>query len=604
MHQIKKTTMKNVLSYISAVMLGTLALSSCDDNFERPPMIYPTAEHDANTTVTDLKTKYWSMDRNYVNTVGSLADFTGNNDDQNKDVYISGRVVSESEPGNVYNSIVLQQPDGTALNVAVRTNKLEKSYPFGQEVIINVTGLKIGGYNGLMQLGAEGTYNGAPSMTFMESADFEKVAELNGAPDAAAVDTLVLTLDDIADKSQANLIKYQSQLVRFDNLTFEEPGKTFSADGQTTNRYAKDANGKRINVRTSAYASFADQVVPAGTGSVVGILSYYGTDWQLLLNNITGVIGFDGTTTPDDPVNPPTPPTGGGDGTEAAPFTVAQVIGGASGTGVWAKGYIVGWVEGQVLAEGAKFDATNVTAASNILIAETADCKDVTKCVPVQLPSGTDARTKLNLKDNAGNLGKEVALKGDLAAYFGTAGIKAVSDFKIDGQGGDTPAAPADPVTSINEGFDGGTIPAGWTQQQVKGDKSWYTPSYQNNYYAAMTGYKGTAPFDQWLFTPAIDLSKCDSKVLTFDTQVNGYGSTTSKFEVYVLSAADATKQLGQLAPTIAVAPESGYSQWVSSGNLDLSKFSGIVYIGFRYEAAQDANYATWCVDNIKLNVK
>ena len=215
--------MKNVLSYISAVMLGTLALSSCDDNFERPPMIYPTAEHDANTTVTDLKTKYWSMDRNYVQTVGSLADFTGNNDDQNKDVYISGRVVSESEPGNVYNSIVLQQPDGTALNVAVRTNKLEKSYPFGQEVIINVTGLKIGGYNGLMQLGAEDTYNGAPSMTFMESADFEKVAELNGQPDVAAVDTLVLTLDDIADKSQANLIKYQSQLVRFDNLTFEEP---------------------------------------------------------------------------------------------------------------------------------------------------------------------------------------------------------------------------------------------------------------------------------------------------------------------------------------------------------------------------------------------
>ncbi|MGM9827533.1 MAG: DUF5689 domain-containing protein [Muribaculaceae bacterium] len=598
--------MKNVLSYISAVMLGTLALSSCDDNFERPPMIYPTAENVANTTVTDLKTKYWSMDRNYVQTVGSLADFTGNNDDQNKDVYISGRVVSESEPGNVYNSIVLQQPDGTALNVAVRTNKLEKSYPFGQEVIINVTGLKIGGYNGLMQLGAEGTYNGAPSMTFMESADFEKVAELNGQPDAAAVDTLVLTLDDIADKSQANLIKYQSQLVRFDNLTFEEPGKTFSANGQTTNRYAKDANGKRINVRTSAYASFADQVVPAGTGSVVGILSYYGTDWQLLLNNITGVIGFDGTTTPDDPVNPPTPPTGGGDGTEAAPFTVAQVIGGASGTGVWAKGYIVGWVEGQVLAEGAKFDATNVTAASNILIAETADCKDVTKCVPVQLPSGTDARTKLNLKDNAGNLGKEVALKGDLAAYFGTAGIKAVSDFKLDGQSNpDVPDTPAEPVTSLNEGFEGGTLPAGWKLVKVSGDKDWYFRQFNENYYATVSGYQGkTPPFDAWLITPGLDLSKMDSKVLTFATQVNGYGSTTSKFQVFVLSADDPSKQLGELKPAVPTAPASGYSEWVESGNLDLSSYSGVVYIGFRYEAAQDANYATWCVDNIKLNVK
>lgn len=51
-------------------------------------------------------------------------------------------------------------------------------------------------------------------------------------------------------------------------------------------------------------------------------------------------------------------------------------------------------------------------------------------------------------------------------------------------------------------------------------------------------------------------------------------------------------------------APASGYSEWVESGNLDLSSYSGVVYIGFRYNAAQDANYATWCVDNIKLNVK
>ncbi|MDE6331677.1 MAG: hypothetical protein K2L80_03660, partial [Muribaculaceae bacterium] len=28
---------------------------------------------------------------------------------------------------------------------------------------------------------------------------------------------------------------------------------------------------------------------------------------------------------------------------------------------------------------------------------------------------------------------------------------------------------------------------------------------------------------------------------------------------------------------------------------------NGVVYIGFRYVAEQDANYATWCVDNVKL---
>ena len=111
--------MKNVLSYISAVMLGTLALSSCDDNFERPPMIYPTAENVANTTVTDLKTKYWSTDRNSVNTVGTAGDITSNAELAGDSAIFRGRVISESASGNIYNSIVVQGED-CALNISVR----------------------------------------------------------------------------------------------------------------------------------------------------------------------------------------------------------------------------------------------------------------------------------------------------------------------------------------------------------------------------------------------------------------------------------------------------------------------------------------------------
>lgn len=600
--------MKNVISYASAVMLGAVALSSCNDNFERPPMVYPSADITANATVEQLKSHFWQDSRNYVAQIGDLSQITGNSDDAGTHAIISGRVISESASGNIYNSIVIQQKDGPALNISVRTNKLEKSYPFGQEVIIDVTGQKIGGYNGLMQLGSEGVYNGAPSMTFMESTDFEAICQLNGAPDAAAVDTLAITLDQIADKSKANLIKYQSQLVRIDGLTFDDPGQPF-AGSQNTNRYAKDAAGRSINVRTSAYASFKDDLVPSGTGTVVGILSYYGSDWQLLLNDISGIMfeGYD-PENPGTPENPdtPNPPVGDGDGTEAKPYTVAQVLAGATGTDVWSEGYIVGWVDGMTLAEGAKFDATGVTAVSNILIAETADCKEVAKCVPVQLPSGTDARTKLNLKDNPGNLGKKVAVKGSLESYFGAKGIKTVSAYKLDGQSTpDVPDTPAEPVTSLNEGFEGGTLPAGWKLVKVSGDKDWYLRQFNENYYATVSGYQGkTPPFDAWLITPGLDLSKMDSKVLTFATQVNGYGSTTSKFQVFVLSADDPSKQLGELKPAVPTAPASGYSEWVESGNLDLSAYSGVVYIGFRYNATEDANYATWCVDNVKVNVK
>ena len=165
--------------------------------------------------------------------------------------------------------------------------------------------------------------------------------------------------------------------------------------------------------------------------------------------------------------------------------------------------------------------------------------------------------------------------------------------------------AHADPVASINENFDASSsIPAGWTQKQVAGDKAWYVPSFNGNNYAAMTGFKGNGPFDQWLISPPIIIDQLLDKTLTFDTQVNAYGSTQSALKVFVLTAADPTPDNAtQLSPNLAITPASGYSDWVNSGKLDLSAFSGIIYIGFEYTSPVADNYATWCVDNVKLNV-
>ena len=102
-----------------------------------------------------------------------------------------------------------------------------------------------------------------------------------------------------------------------------------------------------------------------------------------------------------------------------------------------------------------------------------------------------------------------------------------------------------------------------------------------------------------------INADRLPEKVMSFRTQVNGYGSTTSKFEVYVLTSNDPeTAEKTQLNPVLAEAPASGYSDWVNSGNLDLSGFTGKIYIGFRYAAENDANYATWCFDDVKVGVK
>ena len=172
--------------------------------------------------------------------------------------------------------------------------------------------------------------------------------------------------------------------------------------------------------------------------------------------------------------------------------------------------------------------------------------------------------------------------------------------------GGDVTPPAAETLTELNEGFENG-LPGPWANVKVSGDKEWYKTQYQNNGYAAMTGYRGIQPpFDAWLITPALNIKDAARKVLNFRTEVNGYGSTTSKFEVYVLnsdSPSTASVKV-QLNPTLPTAPASGYSGWVESGDIDLSQWSdGVYYIGFRYYATSDANYATWCLDDVKFNV-
>lgn len=292
-----------------------------------------------------------------------------------------------------------------------------------------------------------------------------------------------------------------------------------------------------------------------------------------------------------------------GDGQKNTPWSANQVIAGqGSGTTAWVKGYIVGSSAGKTAAE---FTPTATGASqSNIFIANTPDETDYTKCVPVQLPANTDARTSLNLATNPSNLGKAVSVLGSLEKYFGQPGVKSVSEFSLEGGiTPPTPPTPANPVTSIDETFPTTTIPTGWTQAQLAGNKAWYVATFDNNNYAAMTGYKGTAPFDQWLITPPVDMSKVADKKLSFDSQVNGYGSTTTTFEVFVMTSDNPSMSTNtKLNPKLAVAPASGYSGFVNSGEIDLSAFTGIIYIGFRYSATADANFATWCIDNVKLN--
>lgn len=132
----------------------------------------------------------------------------------------------------------------------------------------------------------------------------------------------------------------------------------------------------------------------------------------------------------DMPTKPETPELTT-DGTEANPYTVADAKIAATGTNVFVKAFIVGYVPDKALNEAIFGDAASAASApTNILVAASADETNVNNCMPIQLPPGA-IRTALNLKDNPGNLKQEVILCGNIENYFGATGLKSVAYAKI-----------------------------------------------------------------------------------------------------------------------------------------------------------------------------
>ena len=127
-----------------------------------------------------------------------------------------------------------------------------------------------------------------------------------------------------------------------------------------------------------------------------------------------------------------------GDGSKENPFSIADVY--ALNNTLTGKQWVVGYIVG-CAADGGKVSGGEATP-SNIALGATVDqTEDI---VAVQLASQSDPRAALNLVDNPGNLGAQVAVYGDLQAYFGAPGVKNVTDYEI--IGGVTPVEPTDTV--------------------------------------------------------------------------------------------------------------------------------------------------------------
>lgn len=302
-------------------------------------------------------------------------------------------------------------------------------------------------------------------------------------------------------------------------------------------------------------------------------------------------------------------PAFAGTGTEADPYTVADILAmdldNTNIASAYVKGYIVGSLKnGSFTASNASFTAEGAVA-SNIMIADDASCTDFNLVAAVQLVSKSDIRTSLNLIDNPGNLGKQLTIAGNVIKYCGHMGVKSPTAFTLGEGGGTTPDDPVTPPVAgplFSETFGAGM--GDFTTENVtlpEGLSYIFKADTQYGYIKA-TGYADKTNFETeaYLVSPVFDATKASKLTAKFDQALNFFASIdAAKTEATIVARVEGGEWQTLTIPTY---PEKTGWTFVNTGDIDLAAFDGKKFqIAFRYTST-DTKAGTWEIKNFEIN--
>ncbi len=157
------------------------------------------------------------------------------------------------------------------------------------------------------------------------------------------------------------------------------------------------------------------------------------------------------------------------------------------------------------------------------------------------------------------------------------------------------------------------TLP-GWKTYAEAGGKSWYGNEVSSRKWVQATAYNSAqAEVVTWMIAPVVDLTLSVKPYLNFDS-ANGYDNgATMELRAstdYAGSATPWTATWTTLSFTRPASNPSGYSQFASSGDVDLSPYKGKqlhiawVYRGSDLSGSSSDKTTTWEVDNVLVGEK
>ncbi len=231
---------------LGAIALG-LTFSSCKKEFDEPPV--PEIPTGNVKTISELKALYFSQGAKSISEEWSTF----------------GVVSADETSGNIYRTVYIQ--DATD---AITLRLLSSGGVYqGDSVRVYLKGTRLDDVNGVISI---------------DSVDVDQniVKQSTGNQ----VQPLVLTIDQLTDGQE-------SKLVQLNDVQFTDAfiGQTY-ADAVTLsskNTEIEDCDGNIIIVRNSGYANFANEIITANKGTLVGVLSEFNGDKQIFLRALTDV---------------------------------------------------------------------------------------------------------------------------------------------------------------------------------------------------------------------------------------------------------------------------------------------------------------------------
>jgi len=274
------------------IILAILALAglvlvngSCvKEEFDTPPVYSKVATWKKSITIAQLKTLYNAKPA-IIKDVAPADYWTKVYDESVRDslsgIFIDAYVLSSDSAGNFYETVSIADETG-GIELKINGSDLYATYGLkpGKRVLVKVNDLAIDNYNGMYQIGLSYTDGGVLKVTGIDPSAVSKTVQVPG--DKISIQPETISIPTLStDKVQ--------KLVKLEGVQFWNPAATYSIPGVTTNRILVDQNGNQIILRTSGYAKFTKSQVPSGSGSITGVLSIFGSTYQLLIRDTLDV---------------------------------------------------------------------------------------------------------------------------------------------------------------------------------------------------------------------------------------------------------------------------------------------------------------------------